>query len=429
MENRIKSLYQEYKKSSGVGIDTRNIQTDNIFFALKGDNFNGNRFAQQAVESGARFAVIDEPEFQIKGKTILVENVLSALQDLAKYHRNKLDIPVIGLTGSNGKTTTKELIKIVLSKKFQTFATAGNLNNHIGVPLSILAITDDFEMAIIEMGANHVGEISFLCGLVRPNYGLITNIGKAHIGEFGNYEAIIRAKSELYHFLIKNKGQVFINSSQEILMNMSKRFENPVFYPNEGDYYHCEYLGSSPFVKFKTESGSIAETQLIGRYNFDNIATALCLGKYFEVPENKALEAISEYFPSNNRSQVIKKGAKTIILDAYNANPSSMEAALFNLSQMKGEQKIVILGDMYELGKDSEQEHKNIGIQLNKYGFAKSLLCGTNMKQALKVYPAASHFEKREDLVEYLKLNKFENGLILVKGSRGMGLEKILDYL
>ncbi len=429
MENTLSFLYQQFKESTGISTDTRKIQEGTIFFALKGENFNANQFALKALESGAKWVVIDEKEFEIEGRSILVDDVLSTLQKLAKHHREQLPIPVIGLTGSNGKTTTKELINAVLSKKYKTLATAGNLNNHIGVPLTLLSIDEKTELAIIEMGANHVGEIDFLCSLSKPTHGLITNIGKAHVGEFGSFENIIRAKSELYHFLIKNEGQVFINSREEILMNMSKRFSKPLFYPKKGDYYHCEYLSADPFVKLKTESGQVLQTNLMGKYNFDNIATALCLGKYFEVPEEDTLEAIINYQPSNNRSQIVQKGTNTIILDAYNANPSSMEVALQNLAEMNGVSKMVILGDMFELGEETIPEHKKIGSQLKKYNFNQAIVCGTNMKVAQNEYPGAVHFTDKESLINYLKTIQIDDSIVLLKGSRGMGLEKILDYL
>ncbi len=422
-------LYEAYLTSSGICTDTRKIKSNCIFFALKGEHFDANTFAAQALNEGAKLAVIDHPDYAIEGKTILVENTLTTLQELARFHRNKLKIPVIGLTGSNGKTTTKELIHAVLTKKYNAFATQGNLNNHIGVPLSILSVDSNHDIAVIEMGANHVGEISFLCSISQPTHGLITNIGKAHVGEFGGFENIIRAKSELYHFLIKSNGQVFINSKQEILFNMAKRFVDPLFYPSKGDYYHCELTGNHPYLQLKTGTGKAVVSQLVGKYNFDNIAAALCLAQYFNVDEDEAIAAIEEYVPENNRSQIIKSRENTIILDAYNANPSSMEAAIENLASMKGSRKMVILGDMMELGEEAEKEHRAIGKLLSRFDLENVLLTGEFMKFTAEEISGAKHFKSKDDLLEHLKNHPYTNKLILIKGSRSMGLEKTVEHL
>ena len=343
-----------------VSTDTRNIPEGAIFFALKGPSFNANEFALEALDKGAAFAVIDEETYQKDDRMVLVEDVLQTLQELAQYHRQQLKIPVIGLTGSNGKTTTKELIREVLSQKYKVLATEGNLNNHIGVPLTLLSIDPEIEIAIIEMGANHIGEIARLSEIAQPTHGLITNIGKAHIEGFGGFEGVIRGKSELYHYLIQRGGEVFVNSQDEVLSNMAKRFDKPYFYPAPGDYLTCTLVDADPFVTYENESGTLVKTQLIGTYNFSNIAAAICLGKFFDIPEKEADAAIARYVPTNNRSQIIRKGTNTIILDAYNANPDSMEAALENLKAMKAEDKVVILGDMFELGEESEAEHRRI---------------------------------------------------------------------
>src|SRR5688572_182955 len=279
----IDKLYRLYLESRKVSTDTRKIIPGSIFFALKGDKFNANEFTAQALDKGASFAVIDEEKHAAGEKCIVVSNVLDTLQQLAAYHRKKLTIPVIGLTGSNGKTTSKELLNAVLAKKYKTYATQGNLNNHIGVPLTLLAIDESFEMAVIEMGANHLGEIALLCSIADPTHGFITNIGKAHIGTFGGFENIIRAKSELYQHLITKGGVAFINSRSEILANMAKRFKDPVLYPLKGGYYHCELVDADPFVRVKAEKGELIQTNIIGAYNFENIAAALCIGKYFKV--------------------------------------------------------------------------------------------------------------------------------------------------
>ena len=425
----IKDLYNKFLESGKISTDTRQIVPGSIFFALKGDKFNANTFAAQALEKGALYAVVDEKEFAINEKCILVGNVLETLQRLARHHRDQLKIPVVGLTGSNGKTTSKELLHAVLNKKFKTYATKGNLNNHIGVPLTLLAIDKSIEMAVVEMGANHVGEIALLCSIANPSHGFITNIGRAHIGMFGGFENIIRAKSELYQHLINTGGTVFINSRNEILANMAKRFKEPLFYPAKGDYYHGELIDADPFVKIKAENGAEVQTKLIGAYNFENIMAALCIGKFFGVNAEKANEAVEQYEPGNMRSQMVRKGTNTIILDAYNANPSSMQAAIENLASMNAGKKIAILGDMFELEEEAEKEHKLIGRILQEKKFSHVYLCGKLFKAALSEFPTAKYFENKDALVENLKNNPTSDATILVKASRGIGLETIVEYL
>jgi len=320
-------------------------------------------------------------------------------------------------------------LNAVLSKKFKTYATKGNLNNHIGVPLTILAIDSSIELAIVEMGANHLGEIATLCDIANPTHGFITNIGRAHIGTFGGYENIIRGKSELYQHLITHDGTVFINSHDTVLMNMAKRFKAPFFYPAASDYYHAEVVESNPLVSIRAENGEEIQTQLTGKYNFENIAAALCIGKYFEVDSKLANQGIAEYTPGNMRSQVIKKGSNTIILDAYNANPSSMEAAIENLSSITSENKVVILGDMFELEEEAEREHRLLGELIAKKKFSRVYLCGMLMKSAKAILPAALYFEKKDELIEELKKNPLNNATVLIKASRGIGLETVLDFI
>ncbi|MDH4090436.1 MAG: UDP-N-acetylmuramoyl-tripeptide--D-alanyl-D-alanine ligase [Cyclobacteriaceae bacterium] len=425
----IEKLYAHFLDSGYVSTDTRKIVPGSIFFALKGERFNANAFAQSALEKGARYAVIDEVQHPAADRCILVDDVLKTLQDLARYHRNQLSIPFIGLTGSNGKTTSKELLAAVLQKKYNTASTKGNLNNHIGVPLTILEISKSTEIAIIEMGANHLGEIATLCSIANPTHGFITNIGKAHIGTFGGFENIIRAKSELYNHLIVHDGTVFINSQDEILSSMAKRFRNPIFYPATGDYYHCTMLGADPFVKIKTEDGEIVQTHLVGAYNFENVAAALCIGKYFGVDTARANEAVAHYVSDNMRSQFIVKGSNTIILDAYNANPTSMCAAIENLAAMKAKHKVLILGDMFELEGEAEQEHREIGRLLHKYNFDKVFLCGHLMKAAKAEFPPAMIFEDKILLADELKKRPLKNATILIKASRGVGLEAVLEFI
>lgn len=427
----IEKLYNIYLNSRTISTDTRKITPGSVFFALKGERFNGNSFARQALEAGASYVVIDEAEYAADEKYILVENVLQTLQQLANYHRRQLTIPFIGITGSNGKTTTKELINAVLSRKYKTYATRGNLNNHIGVPLTLLAITNEIEIAIIEMGANKVGDIAELVSICEPTHGLITNIGRAHLEGFGGIEGVKKGKGELYDFLQFRNGVVFVNALNETLENMirTRYFGEIVHYPRVGDFMACEMLSSSPFVTYRSENGDMIQTHLSGAHNFENIATALCVGKYFEVSAEEANLAVSGYISDNNRSQIVNKGSNTVYLDAYNANPTSMQASLEHFMTIEASNKVVILGDMFELGEESETEHRNIGRVVAKGNFTKVLLCGKRMQAAVEANPQAYYFLDKFSLNNWLQENKIENAQILVKGSRGMGLETILDLL
>ncbi len=425
----IEALYSLYLRHPSVSTDTRKINNGDLFFALKGPNFNANAFAEKALSAGAAYAVIDDANYKINEQCIVVGDVLQTLQALARHHRRQHDIPVIGITGSNGKTTTKELLWHVLNTTYRTHATQGNLNNHIGVPLTILSWPENIEVAIIEMGANKIGDIQELVEIAEPTHGLITNIGMAHTQGFGGLEGVIRGKSELYLHLIKHHGQVFINSQDETLRNMGKRFTNPHYYPAKGDFYHCRFMEASPYVVLEAEDGTIVNTHLIGAYNFENIAAALCVGKFLQVPAEEAHKAIATYIPSNNRSQIIEKGSNTIILDAYNANPNSMEAALNNLISINAAYKAVILGDMNELGDYSEVAHTKVGELVATAKFDKVILCGKHIKAALKANLDALYFERKEDLLTYLKENPFENTTLLIKASRGIGLETIVDQI
>ena len=425
----IENLYQKYCETRLVSTDTRQISLGSVFFALKGDKFNANEFASQALEKGASYAVIDEARYNTDKRCILVANVLETLQKLARHHRSKLQIPVIGLTGSNGKTTSKELLNAVLSKKFRTYATRGNLNNHIGVPLTLLAIDPSVEIAVVEMGANHVGEIALLCAIANPTHGFITNIGKAHIGTFGGFENIIRGKSELFQHLKSTKGQVFINSRSEVIRNLASEFKDALFYPEKGNYYYAELISSDPMVAVRAENGEVFQTNLIGAYNFENIAAALCLGKYFGIDAALANRAVAEYTPSNMRSQIVKKESNTIILDAYNANPSSMQAAIENIASMKSSKKVLILGDMFELEGEADKEHQLIGKLIREKEFTDVYLCGSLFKSALHEIPKAKYFTKKDELIQELKQFPVKDATILVKASRGIGLETVVDYL
>ncbi|MFY0593860.1 UDP-N-acetylmuramoyl-tripeptide--D-alanyl-D-alanine ligase [Roseivirga sp.] len=426
----IDQLYAAFLKSTGVSTDTRTIKSGNIWFGLKGPNFDANRFADQALEKGAGLVVIDDEAFAKDDRYFVVDDTLLALQKLGNHHRNQFSIPFIGITGSNGKTTTKELLRDVLAKKYIVHATKGNFNNHIGVPLTLLQIDRSVEIAIIEMGANKVGDIAELCGIADPTHGMITNIGKAHLEGFGGVEGIIRGKSELYYHLIKKEGVIFVNSNSEVLSHIAKRrMKSPYYYPSKGDYFHAELLGSQPVLKLKTEDGFEAETHLTGAYNFENMCAALCIGKYFEVPAIGALEAVAAYDPDNNRSQIIKKDSNTIILDAYNANPSSMAASLSHFAELKSESKVVILGDMFELGEDAPKEHEAVGLLTKTLGFDQVHLCGELMQAGILGNKKAHYWKTKEAFQAYLKSNPISNSTILIKGSRGMSLETLLDHL
>ncbi len=422
----ISELYQLFLQCEAVCTDTRNIIPGGLFVALKGPNFNGNDFASEALEKGAKYVVVDEARSLIDQRTLLVEDGLIALQALARHHRDQLNIPVIGITGSNGKTTTKELTHAVLNQKYRTSATLGNLNNHIGVPLTLLSIGTDIEMAIVEMGANHVGEIAALCAIANPGYGLITNIGHAHIEGFGGFEGVIRGKSELFQHLLENQGVAFINMLDPVLSNMTKRFEEPYTYPH--GYLEAAIEGADPFLKFTVESHKHIDTQLIGKYNFANVAAALCIGKYFGVPMEHAVKAIQQYHPQNNRSQVVESETNTLILDAYNANPDSMRVALENLRSMQAGHKTVILGDMKELGEEEESAHQKLGEDTLK-GFDRVIFCGSLIKTASTANPKAEYYVSKEELIKALDQNPISQSTILIKGSRSMGLEALIKVL
>ncbi|WP_373522425.1 UDP-N-acetylmuramoyl-tripeptide--D-alanyl-D-alanine ligase [Aquiflexum sp.] len=430
----IPQLYKHYLQATGVSTDTRKIDKGNIFFALKGPNFNANDFASTALEIGASLVVVDEerviPEHD--NRYFLVEDVLMALQQLANYHRKQLTIPIIGLTGSNGKTTSKELLNAVVKRKFKTTATEGNLNNHIGVPLTLLSIGKEVEIAIVEMGANKQGDIKELCDIAEPTHGFITNIGKAHLEGMGGPEGVLKTKTELFQHLRENKGTVFINSQDPVLSNMVKRFEEPVLYPAKGDFCEVSFVEANPFVKFTVEGQKdIYQSALIGAYNFGNIATALCIGKFFGVPMFDAVEAVIAYNPSNMRSQLIEKRSNLIILDAYNANPSSMEVAIKTFGNMTGKKyKMVILGDMYELGDSTEEEHRKLGELVSQYLFDKICLTGKHIQAALEKAPISTlFFPDPFSFRNWLQDSKLEDYMILIKGSRGMKLEGLVEFI
>ncbi len=434
--NPLQDIYKIFIQHPNVVIDSRKTVENCLFFALRGENFDGNQFAEKAVQNGAAYAIIDNPEFQKNEQYILVDNVLKTLQNLANLHRQHFEIPIIAITGSNGKTTTKELLAAVLNSHYKAHCTSGNFNNHIGLPLTLLAMKNTTEVAVIEMGANHIGEIEFLCKIAEPTHGIITNIGKAHLEGFGSLEGVKKAKSELYDYLSKNNGIAFINKDEPYLSELSAGIAHRIFYQKGNSFstkkkmFETNLVDENPFVKvafWKDDKMVEVQSQIIGNYNFNNIQTAIAIGNYFKVPANKIKHAIESYLPSNNRSQIIQKANNTFILDAYNANPSSMRHALKNLSEQNENRKIAILGDMLELGTHSKNEHAAlidyaINLNLNQIilvgkEFAKVAINGTNLL----------FFKDIEALTNWYSTQEFKDCILLIKGSRGLKLETLLE--
>lgn len=425
----IQDIHNLFLQCSSLSIDTRKIEKKSMFFAIKGENFDANTFAKEALDLGALFVVIDNESYFIDDRTILVKNSLETLQELAKFHRTYLALPIVALTGSNGKTTTKELINVVLSKKFKTKATVGNLNNHIGVPLTLLSFTKETEIGIVEMGANHQKEIEFLCQIAQPDFGYITNFGKAHLEGFGGVEGVIAGKSEMYQYLSANQKTVFVNLEDPIQIEKSTGIKSFTFgIKKEKADLNIQNITANPFVAIEYNDFSI-ESHLIGLYNANNINAATAIGKYFEVKESDIKSAIENYIPANNRSQMMQKGSNEIILDAYNANPSSMAVAITNFLQLDKKDKIMVLGDMFELGNESLHEHKVIIDSLADQKQALCFLIGKSFF-ANKIPSENIHFfETFDAFAEFLKTFNFESNMILIKGSRGMALERTLEYI
>jgi len=416
----IKKIYALFQQHFTICTDNRRITEGSIFFALKGEKFNGNKYALKAIQDGCSYAIIDEKSYNTHQNIILVDNVLDTLQELATYHRGKLNIPIIGITGTNGKTTSKELINSVLSSELNCYATKGNLNNHIGVPLSILEINKQHEIAIIEMGANHQKEIEFLCNIAQPNHGVITNIGTAHLEGFRDLEGVINTKNELYQFMEKSKGKLFINSSDTLLLELAASIPK-ITYGKAGDIKGT-IKSNTPFLTLNYQGCTIS-SQLIGNFQFSNIMLAICIGDYFKISTEKIKQSIENYIPTNNRSQLIETKNNTLILDAYNANPSSMKAMLLSFSEQKYLDKLCILGDMLELGKDSEKEHEKIILLCTKL----NLNCYYIGEEFKKVNKNA--FQNREEFEGKIEENKISEKTILLKGSRGIGLEHLVKLL
>ncbi len=421
----IAKLHRYFMASTGVSTDTRQIQIGELFFCLKGENFNGNKFAQKALEMGAAYALIDEEEYYIDDRTLLVSSVLEYLQQLASFHRRQFNISFIGITGTNGKTTSKELINAVLSKGFVTHATIGNFNNHIGVPLTILSMPKDTEIAIIEMGASHQGEIAELCSIAEPDYGIITSIGKAHLEGFGNIEGVIKTKRELYDAVEQKAGKIFVNADSDVIMKMSEGIDRITYGENDTADIKAKKLNKGAFASLLW-NGMEIESQLVGGYNFYNMLAAITIGNYFQIEDKKIAEALREYTPNNKRSQWMKTENNEIILDAYNANPSSMEVALDSFKTIKTVNKWCILGDMLELGEESEKEHKKLIESIDTEQLKKTIFVGAEF---MKVSKNVLVFNNTGEAKEWLLKKPIKESLILIKGSRGISLEKILEVL
>lgn len=426
---QVEELYGIFLEHPSVTTDTRQLRKGDVYFALKGPKFNGNEFAAEALRAGAEYAVIDEEQYRSGSRTILVSDVLETLQSLANHHRRQLAIPVIAITGSNGKTTTKELVHAVLSSTYRTYTTQGNLNNHIGVPLTLLRIAKDAEMAVVEMGANHIGEIASYCQIALPTHGIITNCGKAHLEGFGSEEGVRKGKGELFDYLRSlTHGYAFVNWDYDYLREMSKGISGVIKYGTNPD---CHVIGklmrNEPFLEVEIVQGMderIIRTQLVGDYNLPNVLAAVTVGKFFRVPESKMKQAIEAYRPSNSRSQLLKKDSNSFILDAYNANPSSMTAAIENFAKLPAENKVLVLGAMAELGSESENEHRRLVDLMNRYPWKAVALVGGDFQKIDHPY---RRFENAEAAREWLREQNFENTHFLVKGSRTMKLEKILE--
>lgn len=429
----INELYRLYLERPVISTDTRKISEGCIFFALKGEKFDANTFAAQAIENGAAYAVIDNADYRANDQCILVDDVLATLQDLARYHRQQLDIPVVGLTGTNGKTTTKELINAVLSQHFKTYATQGNLNNHIGVPLSILSIGPEHEMAVIEMGANHQKEIEFLCSISQPTHGLITNVGKAHLEGFGGVEGVKKAKGELYDFLKTTNGTTFVNSNSEALMAMqqARHLNEVVFYGDDPTaLVSGQMLDNSPYLELQWKNNKTLEshkikTQLTGAYNLDNILAAISIGCWFNLSADEINQGVEGYQPKNNRSQLVTTATNTLICDYYNANPSSMAVAIENLDKLKADKKVIILGDMFEMGDEAEAEHRSILEKALAADFNQRIFIG---EEFYKLQGAnATFYRTAEDAISALQAAPITHATVLIKGSRGMTLERLVS--
>ena len=424
---RIEDIYELYKLSYRVVKDTREDVKNAIYFSLKGASFNGNKYALDAVKNGANYAIIDEVEYKVDERLIVVDDVLTCLQQLARYHREQLNIPILALTGSNGKTTTKELINVVLNKKFNCLATKGNLNNHIGVPLTLLSMTPEYDFGVVEMGANHQLEIDELCEIAQPDFGYITNFGRVHLEGFGSFEGVIEGKTEIYRHLRNNQKRVFVNQQDPIQMERSSGIDRTIF-GGPGTDCHISFIDADPFVSIRFEEVEI-NSHLIGAYNFANIAAAACIGNYFGIAAPEIKDAIEGFTPKNNRSQIIQRASNKVIMDAYNANPNSMEAAISNLNSLSDLKKVAILGDMFELGEDTMIEHQKVVDQLSVAALDAIYLVGETFYKTKGQLQKMRKFKTFEEFVKSFKDNAHHDTTFLIKASRGMALERTLDYI
>ena len=427
---KLETAYSYFLESTGICTDTRKIEKGCLFVALRGDNFNGNKFTQQALDKGAFKVIIDDiSQHKNTGETILCKNSLTLLQKLATYHRQELNVPMIALTGSNGKTTTKEIINAVLSKKFKTTATLGNLNNHIGVPLTLLSMTKETQIGIVEMGANHKKEIEALCEIAQPNFGYITNFGKAHIEGFGSIEGVIEGKSELYKYISKEKGTLFFNADDPVQNKLLGNYPSKVgFSQTKKNFYTLKQIDANPYVALQAAQTNIT-SNLIGAYNFTNISAGVLIGDFFDIPLNDIKQAIEEYLPTNNRSQLITKGSTQIILDAYNANPTSMMAALQHFNTIKTASKMVFLGDMFELGETAQEEHQDIVDYLSNTNIDEVHLIGSYFSKTKLQVKNCHQYKTFEALKSAFKNTIPKDTTVLIKASRGMALERIVTLL
>lgn len=419
----IEQLYKIFLTHPNICTDTRKMQPGDLYFALKGPQFNGNHFVQQALDAGASFCIADEIVEETNDRIIRVDDVLTSLQTLAGYHREQFNIPFIAVTGSNGKTTTKELMHAVLSTKYKTYTTEGNLNNHIGVPLTLLKIKQDAEMAIVEMGANHLLEIKSYCTYAKPTHGLITNCGKAHLEGFGSIEGVKKAKGELYDYVRANNGTAFVNAGLDYLLEMSKGIEKKITYGNAQTQFNGKAEVGTETLKVRMQNGSVIQTQLAGDYNLHNVLAAYAVGASFNVEEENIINAIENYTPGNHRSQWMDWKNNRVLLDAYNANPASMQVAIENFSKIAADKKILALGSMKEMGADSDKEHQNLLNKIAGYEWKEIILVGKEFKN---VPPHIHYFDTSEEAGKWLQSQNFQHTYILVKGSRGSKMEKIL---
>lgn len=426
--NVIESIYQHYTKRHLISTDSRSIEKDCVFVAIKGERFDGNDFAYKVASEGIAACVIaDRNDLPHHERLFIVDDSISTLQQLAKLHRERINIPVIGITGTNGKTTTKELTAAVLSKKYNIIYTQGNYNNHIGVPLTLLQMRPDTEMAVVEMGANHINEIAQLCSIAQPDFGLITNIGKAHIEGFGSFEGVVKTKNELYEHIRNNGGKIFVNNDNTLLRELSKDLTCFSYGKDNNADIKAEAVSFNPYLTIRWNDNEI-KTNLIGEYNFENVLAAISIGTYFNVDKTQIIKAIEDYYPTNNRSQYIKTDKNEIVMDAYNANPVSMSNAIRNFRRISSNNALLILGDMKELGKDSENEHSIIISLVKELGFNKVFLVGEELLKA-DIDKSFSHFSDVDELISYINTHEVKNHKILVKGSNSIHLEKLKNIL